>query len=115
LPDELGVIICPNPECCRKIEEPILLRDLSTEPAEQYYACPHCFIKLDMTLTQPQKGEEKKKEETSVKPPEKKEKGPSKCAGYLGYLASRPENASIPKECLTCPKALDCAMKMSDS
>jgi len=47
LPNESGVIICPNPKCHREIEEPILLNNLSTTPAEQYYACPHCFIKLD--------------------------------------------------------------------
>jgi len=117
LPNELGVIICPNPKCHREIEEPILLSDLSTTPAEQYYACPHCFIKLDVISTQPQKEEEekKKKEEPLVKSSEKEEKGSSRCAGYLGYLASRPENASIPKECLTCPKVLDCVMKISDS
>jgi len=117
LPNEFGVIICPNPECHRKIEEPILLSDLSTTPVEQYYVCPHCFIKLDVISTQPQKEEEekKKKEEPPVKPSEKEEKGPSRCAGYFGYLASRPENAPLPKECLTCPKVLDCVMKISDS
>jgi len=60
--------------------------------------------------TQPQK----QKEELQVKLSEE-EKGPSRCAGYLGYLASRPENAPIPKECLICPKVLDCAMKIGDS
>ena len=47
MPNESRVIICPNPECHREIEEPILLNNLSVTPAEQYYACPHCFIKLD--------------------------------------------------------------------
>jgi len=113
LSSELRVIICPNPECHRKIEEPILLSDLSTAPAQQYYACPHCFIKLDVISTQPQN--EEKEEEPPVKPLEREEKGPSRCAGYFGYLASRQENAPIPKECLTCPKVLDCVMKTSDS
>ncbi|MBE0511714.1 hypothetical protein IBX38_01545, partial [Candidatus Bathyarchaeota archaeon] len=94
-----------------KIEEPILLNNLSTGPAEQYYACPHCFIRLDVISTQPQK----QKEEPPVKPPEKEEKGPSRCAGYLGYLARLPKNDPIPRECLTCPKVLDCAMGISDS
>ena len=115
LPNELGLIICPNPKCHRKIEEPILLSNLSTAPAEQYYVCPHCFIKLEVISAQLEKEEEKKKEEPPVKPPEKEEKGPSRCAGYLGYLASRPENAPIPQECLICPKVLDCVMKKSDS
>ena len=117
MPNELGLIVCPNPKCHKKIEEPILLSDLSTAPVEQYYACPHCFIKLDVISTQPQKQKEekKKKEEPPVKPPEKEEKDPSKCAGYLGYLASLPKNKPIPQECLTCPKVLDCVMKKSDS
>ena len=42
-----GVIICPNPKCHMEIEKPILLNNLSMTPAEQYYACPHCLIKLD--------------------------------------------------------------------
>ena len=117
MPNKSEVVICPNPKCHRKIEEPILLNNLSTGPAEQYYACPHCFIKLDVISTQPQRKKEgkKKKEEPQVRPPEKKEKGPSRCAGYLGYLARLPKNYPIPRECLNCPKVLDCAMGISDS
>jgi len=84
------------------------LNNLST-PAEQYYACPHCLIKLDVISTQPQK-EEKKKDKPPVKPPEKKEKG-SRCPHHFGYLASRHKNVPIPQECLICPKVLDCTMK----
>ena len=40
------VTICPNPKCHKKFEEPILLNNFSTTPAEHYYACPHCFMKL---------------------------------------------------------------------
>ena len=39
-------IICPNPKCHRKVEEPILLNNFSTAPAEQYPACPNCFSRL---------------------------------------------------------------------
>jgi hypothetical protein len=145
LPNEPGTIICPNPKCHREIEEPILLNNLSTTPAEQYYACPHCFIKLDenaendeditqestvdpslhpslekvldMISAQPQKEEEekKKKEEPLVEPPGKKEKGPSKCSHNFGYLASRARDSPIPQECLTCPKIVDCMLKRGAS
>lgn len=93
------------------------MSDLSTARAEKYYACPHCLSKLDVISTQPQnqKEERKKKERPPVKPPEKEEKGSSTCAGYLGYLASHPIDAPIPKECLVCPKVLDCVMKASDA
>ena len=91
------------------------MSDVSTTPAEQYYACPHCFIKLDVISTQLQKEEEKeKKEGPPVKPPEKEEKGPSGCPHHFGYLASRAKGAPIPQECLICPKVLDCVMKTSD-
>ncbi len=133
-----GVIICPNPDCQRKIEEPLLLNDLSKTPAEQYYACPYCRAKLedvieestlgppirpssekvlDAISTEPQKEKEekKKKEELPVKPPEKEEKGLSRCPHHFGYLASRAKDAPIPQECLTCPKVLDCMTKISDS
>ncbi|NIR86481.1 hypothetical protein GWO13_02485 [Candidatus Bathyarchaeota archaeon] len=43
-------IFCPNPRCHRKIEEPILLYNLSTTPAEKYYACPHCFMKVNVNV-----------------------------------------------------------------
>ena len=65
MPNEFGVIICPNPECRRKIEEPILLSDLSVTPAEQYYACPHCFIKLDANA----ENEEDITQESASEPP----------------------------------------------
>ena len=144
MPSESGVVICPNPKCHRKIEEPVLLNNLSTKPVEQYHACPHCFIKLDadaendenliqeatpsppvhpalekvldVISAQPQKEEEeKKKEEPPVKPPEKEEKGPSGCSHHFGYLANRPRDAPIPQECLTCPKIVDCMLKLGDS
>ena len=40
------VVICPNPKCHKTIEEPVLLNNLSVAPAEHYYACPHCFMKM---------------------------------------------------------------------
>ncbi len=145
MPNESVVVICPNPKCHRKIGDPILLNNLSKTPAEQYYACPHCFIKLDedaekdenitqestpsppvhpalekvldVISAQPKEEEEekKKKEEPLAKPPEKKEKGSSECSHHFGYLANRPKDAPIPQECLTCPKIVDCMLKLSAS
>ncbi len=116
MPNESGVVVCPNPKCHKKIEEAILLNNLSTTSAEQYYACPHCFIKLDVISARPQKQEEekKKKEMPLLEVPRKEEKNPLRCAGYLGYLACLPKNKPIPKECLICPKVLDCAMETSE-
>ena len=108
-------VTCPNPNCRMKIENLIIVSDVSTKPAERYYACPHCFIKLDVVSFRLLKEQaDRRKEKRLLKPPER-EKGYSKCGSYLGYLSTLPENEPIPRECLTCPKALDCAMKTSDS
>ena len=145
MPKESGIVICPNSKCHREIEDPILLNNLSITPAEQYRACPHCFIKLDgdaendenltqettpsppvhlglekvldVISAQPQKEEEekKKKEEPSTKSPEKEEKGPSECSHHFGYLANRPKDVPIPQECLTCPKIVGCMLRLSSS
>ena len=48
------------------------------------------------------------KENPLVKSTAKKGKGSSECPHHFGYLASRPKNASMPQECLTCKKMLDC-------
>lgn len=51
MPKEPWRVICPNLKCRRKIEEPVLLSNLSITPAEQYYACPRCFTKLNVNAT----------------------------------------------------------------
>ncbi len=133
-PNESGAIICLNPKCRSKIEEPILLNNLSTTPAEQYHACPRCFIKmggeahpllenvLDVMHASVRRRRNKalktnhllrtqslkKKEEPPIKPSEKEEKRPSRCLHSRGYLASRPKNVPIPEECLICLKILEC-------
>ena len=72
---KLELIICPNPKCHREIEQLIVVSDVSTIPVERYYACPHCFFKLDVIAAQLQKEKEKKrKEEPPVKPPGRKKK-----------------------------------------
>ena len=45
--EESVVIVCPNPECRREIEEPILLTILSVTPPKEYKACPYCFANLE--------------------------------------------------------------------
>jgi len=52
LPKELELITCPNPACQEKIRELIVVSNVSTKPVERYYACPHCFFKLDVLSAQ---------------------------------------------------------------
>lgn len=114
LTDELEPTVCPNQKCLRKIEKPILLSKASYPSPEKYHACPYCFTKLEVpSIKLPWL--EKEKEELQVEPPKKEEKGYSKCGGYLGYLTILPKDSPIPRECLACPKVLDCAMKINDS
>jgi hypothetical protein len=144
LPPKSGVTICPNPKCHREIEEPILLNNLSKMPTEQYYACPHCLIKLDtdaeneedvieesapsppmhpslekvLDVISANSQKEKSGKEAAPVPPSKEEKGPAEegspkgCGHHFGYLAHRPKDASIPQECLTCQKIVDCMLKV---
>jgi len=124
LPKELELITCPNPACQEKIRELIVVSNVSTKPVERYYACPHCFFKLDVLSAQflreqkireHAKGEKKRKEESSAKLPEREERAPSGCPHSFGYLASLPEGVPVPRECLSCSEVLDCVMKTSDS
>ncbi|MFQ5999574.1 MAG: hypothetical protein ACE5J6_02225 [Candidatus Bathyarchaeia archaeon] len=140
MPNKSEVTVCPNPKCHRKIEELILLNNLSTTPVERYFACPHCFIKLetdtqnrgDIILEKPESivplspsleesldavsakpiKEEKK---APVKPSEVEEKSPAGCPHYFGYLTQRPKDAPIPQECLICPKIVGCMLKLTRS
>ena len=166
-------LACPNPQCKKTISKPILLTNLSEKPAESYYACPRCLIKLDLpdepvkrpetvtpkaekmptkeaeevleevepqetsevTLEElpeiplkeiaeeiPEEGPEKPTEpleelpeETPAKPTEPSEpkgEAPPGCPHYLGYLSKRPKDASIPDECLTCRKMVECMLKL---
>lgn len=52
--------------------------------------------------------QKEKKKKLPVKPPQKKEKGISGCPHHFGYLTKIPEHASVPQECLTCPRMLEC-------
>ena len=104
--------VCPNPKCGKAFEEPLLLRNLSKSPTERYYVCPHCINKLDSL---PLKDEEKSSP-VPIVPPQRLEKpdspsGSPSCTHSFGYLKSLEKNASIPDDCLTCPKLLACMFK----
>lgn len=51
------------------------------------------------------------KEKSIVKSNTKERKSSSKCPHYFGYLAGLPKTKSVPQECLTCQKMLECRNK----
>jgi len=101
-------IVCPNPKCGKVFEEPLLLRDLSKKPAEMYYVCPHCIIKLDKMPIQDEEGSSPVPVEPAQRL-EETESGP--CSHHFGYLKTLPKGASLPDDCLTCPELLRCSLK----
>jgi hypothetical protein len=60
-------------------------------------------------LEEPEKLEAPEKE--PAKPSESEEEAPPGCPHYVGYLSKRPKGTSIPEECLTCPKMIDCTLR----
>lgn len=81
-------LICPNVECGKVFQKVLILADLSKMPHETYYACPHCFSRVDIAV--------------------KEEKSPLECPYYFGFLKTYPKKTPIPDECLTCPKIIEC-------
>ncbi len=103
-------IICPNPKCGKTFGDPLLLNDLSKTPAESYYVCPHCIAKLNEISTQEK--ELQRPTPISVEPQKKlEETDSSSCVHHFGYLNTHAKDASLPDECLTCSKLLQCMLK----
>jgi len=81
-------ITCPNVKCGKAFQKVLMLTDLSKTTRETYYACPHCFSKVEIAV---------------------KEKTPTlECPYYFGFLKNFSKKTSIPDDCLTCPKIIQC-------
>lgn len=69
----------------------------------------------DLVPTPPHKEKEEKNEKDT--PPaeqaDKKEKGSPNCLHHFGYLSDYSKRGSIPEDCLTCQKMLECRNKSS--
>lgn len=102
-PDHLT---CPYNECKKEFEKALMLTDFSRTPRETYYACPHCLTKVEVVA------EDQKLDSISVETTGSPvEKAPTECARHFGYLEALPKEATIPDECLTCSKLLQCTVK----
>jgi len=109
--------------CGRAVSTPVRLTDLSRKPLETYYACPFCFSRLDVEDVSEHLEHSHGHAISSSSPvdvwgsrPEKSggkrvTAAVSNCSHELGYLRSRAKDSTIPDECLTCPKILQCMSK----
>jgi len=122
---------CPNQECRKIFQKPIVLTDLSQTSPQVYSACPHCGFHLEMASLSavgkknklafkiPRSPEESM--EISEKPtadkdvqklptasPKPLQGRPPKCSHFLGYLRKIPRDTPIPDECFSCPKMVEC-------
>jgi len=104
--------------CGETFETPLLAMVFSESATEEYYACPKCLSKVASIPKEPEIKEaytvedaledEVAESATAEVAVEGNVEGPGSCVHYLGYLKSRPKNTSIPEECLTCSKMIDC-------
>jgi len=96
--------------CGEMFDAPLLAMVFSDYLVEEYYACPKCLSKVRSVERREQVefddvGEEANSLGMEVEDAVAEEVG---CAHHLGYLKSRPKNTSIPEECLTCSKMIEC-------
>jgi hypothetical protein len=104
---------CPNIDCRRSFSHPLQVTVLSSNPVETYPACPYCMSKIEMT-EEVQKPEKSILASIQIAAKQQKEKEENqttselKCSHGFGYLKNRPKGSSIPDECLTCQKMIQC-------
>lgn len=106
-PQQAEILTCPYDKCGRGFKQPVVLTDFSKTPRETYYACPYCFSKLEVALESQGNVNSvafKTSEDADVMTPRR-------CSHHLGYLSALQNEDSIPDECLTCPKLIQCNVK----
>jgi DNA-directed RNA polymerase subunit RPC12/RpoP len=106
--------VCPNDECGKSFDHPILLTVLSNDPVETYPACPYCMSRIERN--EDPKPEKHAQAAVKIKAALEKEKekietnGSDKfqCPHEFGYLKKRQKGSPIPDECLVCQKMIQC-------
>ena len=121
--------LCPNQECRKIFQKPVALTDLSQTPPRPYSACPHCGFALKktspstvgkktmLTLKTPRSPEDPVRAQPTVakniqERPTSSSKSlqarPPECSHFFGYLRKIPKNTSMPDECFSCLKMVEC-------
>jgi len=114
---------CANPECRRDFTNPIVVKDLSSKDSPSYQACPFCLTRLVEKVAEvEEKPREKKGTKTKEAVPQHPKVVPAqleqqpyagepKCPYHFGYLSHRSRKETIPEECMTCEKIVECMLK----
>jgi hypothetical protein len=109
-----------NPEgiscdsCDEKFEKPLFTTISSGQVLKEYYACPKCLSKIiTVEVQKPKKNKqpevfEKEEPKLDNSKGEKDIETIPGCKNTIGFLKRRPKNTSIPEECFTCNKMIDC-------
>ena len=99
---------CTCDECGEMFQKPLLATVMSNDSSQKYYACPRCLTKVSEVKAQ-------EKEENKEASPKRdliqagtESESAAKCQHFLGYLKKRPKDTSIPDQCLTCSKMVEC-------
>lgn len=104
--------VCPYVRCGKNFGEPIELTVRAEDSNETYFACPHCFSrvnvpdKIEKSLSEPS-FEALRDALRDASKSTKKDDGKD-CSNFLGYLKTRPKDSPIPDNCLTCNRILKC-------
>ncbi len=89
-------------ECGGTFEKPILATVSCDGQVQEYYACPCCMTRINNERKNITISEE------DVKKPSAKFENNVECKHFFGYLKTRPKEAPIPDECLTCGRMIEC-------
>lgn len=108
------------------------MTDGSKLPRETYYACPHCMLRLELSLetdgedgpghvhiqtcddggllSELEVGDKGRQFGEAVSHPQYTR--PSKtCRHFLGYLRGLPRSSMLPDECAVCPNVVQCYIR----
>jgi hypothetical protein len=108
------VYTCPNASCRKVFSNPLKTLNLQQDPAEPYYACPHCLTKIEepqKILSNTQKDASIENQSETKTKFSRKDQRPITCHFHLGYLSERAPKERIPDECLVCSQSLECMLK----
>ena len=114
--EKIQLKICPNPDCQKSFDKPIIIFDNSKKPTLTYYGCPNCLHELDPTsLNVLEKTEKVVKTKNEIEKQSSEAETTINCPKYMGYLFDLPKDLIIPYECLSCPVMNKCIFNQSQN